>query len=278
MTAVEREKVVEQQGGRTEEVGYEPPPAPPEPGRIEEGGCGSSRIPMTHTNVWSAAGVKGKYYLATIVCAGAYRKNPNTGYFLIVRNRLPSATTRFHRALVPRSGPVRITWAPLGDKGSARVWDAHIKFESSLGTVGYLDLADDSLHITGGPVEGDCPAGTTGMPPNCVIDKAKLGYLKVTPENRVLKRGKKAVFTVRIENIGRAATRRVNICVKASKKLVKVRKWCRATGKLRAGESARRKFRVRVKRKARQGRKVTLRFKATAGVAAKSARATIKVR
>lgn len=279
MTVAEREKLVEQQGSQREVASYGLPLPRPIPGKMGEGGCGAPYIPLVErTNSWSAGGSKGKHYLDVNVCAGAYSTNPDTGYFLVVRNRFPGATTDLSQALVPRSGPVRITGAPLGKKGSAHVWDAHIKFKGRPGTFGYLDLADDSVHITGGPIEGKCPAGTSGTPPNCVIDKAKLSALKVFPKTRVVKAGKRAAFTARVENIGKATARSVRFCVKAPKKLVTVTKWCSPTGRLPVGEIAIRKFKVTVARRVQRGEEISLKFKATAGVGTRNAKTTIKVK
>lgn len=277
-TSMEREKVVDRHQSRAEISGYDPPPPVRYPGKISEGGCGDSRVPLVErTNSWTAGGFRGELYRDATVCAGAYVKNPETGLFFIVSSRIPGPTT-FNAAMVPRSGPVHITGAPLGAKGSARVWDAHIKFKGSLGTYGYLDLADNSIHVTGGPVEGECPSGTTGEPPNCVIDKAELGALRVTPRNKISRPGMPVVFTARIENIGRAPAKNVRTCVAASRKLVRATKWCLRVEKLPVGEAASLKFPMTVKKNAEHGQEIPLRFKATAGAGTKNAETAIKVR
>ena len=262
--------------GATAHAAYEPPPPRPSPGVINEGGCDDGHLPMTHTNVWSAADVRNEKYLGKLVCAGAYSRDPSIGVFLSITYKGPPYDSSGHLTWMYGSGPFRITEAPLGDEGSAHVRDAHIQFKSELGVVGYVDLADDSLHITGGPVDGVCPSGTTGTPPDCDIDWAELEPLKVTPRSQVVRAGKKAVFTATIKNSGRAAARAVRICVTAPKKFIAT-KWCHPVGGLAVGRTATRKFRVKVRRKTDPG-EVTLRFETTSDVGEKHAKATIEVK
>jgi hypothetical protein len=107
--------------------------------------------------------------------------------------------------------------------------------------------------------------------------KAKFGALKVTPKNKKVKRGKQATITVKVKNVGNAAASGVKICVNAPKKLVKVKK-CVTKAKLAAGATATARFKVKVVKKAKKGKKATLKFKATGkGIAAKNAKAIIKI-
>lgn len=255
-----------------------PPPAPPEPGVIREAACGDGHVPITHgTNVWSAAWSNPPKYLGVIVCAGSLRKEPETGYFLIVRNRLPAATSKFYQAFVEQSGPVRITEAPLGEEGPAHVRDAHIGFESERGTVGYLDLADDSIHITGGPIEGICPAGTSGTPPNCVTQVGTLGPVRVKPKIKFARPGQVVAFKVRVKNTGQAPIRSLAVCIDDVKHL----NWdddC-ARGHLLPGQSETPRFKLKVDKKAIPGEKIVLNFKTGSNViSTKRARAIIRVR
>jgi hypothetical protein len=107
--------------------------------------------------------------------------------------------------------------------------------------------------------------------------KAKFGALKVTPKKKKVKRGKRATITVKVKNVGKATASGVKICVKAPKKLVKVKK-CVTKSKLAAGATATARFKVKVAKKAKKGKKATLKFKATGkGLAAKNAKAIIKI-
>jgi hypothetical protein len=115
-----------------------------------------------------------------------------------------------------------------------------------------------------------CPDGTTGTPPNCVPDtkpSAKLGALKVQPKQKTVKRGKKAVVKVKVKvkNVGEAAATGVKVCVKAPKKLVKVKK-CVSLGQVAAGKVKTAKFAVKAKRKKGQA---VLKFTASSSNAGK---------
>ena len=211
------------------------------------------------------------------MCAGSFRKEPETGYFLIARSRLPAATTKLYQAFVEQSGTVRITEAPLGEEGPAHVRDARIEFESGRGTVGYLDLADDSIHITGGPVEGICPAGTSGTPPVCVTEVGTLEPVKVTPKIKVARPGQAVTFKVRVKNTGQAAIRSLAVCIDDVKHL----NWdndC-ARGHLLPGQSETPRFRLRVGKRAMPGEKIVLNFKTGSDdVSTKRAKAVIRIR
>ncbi len=122
-----------------------------------------------------------------------------------------------------------------------------------------------------------CPEGTTGTPPNCVKSegKAKLAALKVQPKKKTVERGRKAVIKVKVKNVGGSAATGVKVCVKAPKKLVKVRK-CVNLGQIAAGKTKAAKFKVKAKRK--KG-KAALKFKATSKNAGKkSGKATVRVK
>lgn len=260
-TASAREAAAARQPSDVRSSAYEPPLPPESPGIIGEGGCGDSRVPLVkHQNGWSAAGIRGERYLAAIVCAGAYRKNPNSGYFLIVRNRFPGATTKFSQSLVDRSGAVTITAAPLGEEGSARVWDARIEFEGELGTKGYLDLSNDSVHITQGPTA--CQPDASGTPPNC--GEPELGSPRVSPKVRAIVPAGSSKFSTTVRNEGEANAWQVRVCMKVPRRyLVRKRNFCRWVYKLEPGESLDGAFRVNVKRTAKPGSRLPVWFKLT---------------
>lgn len=155
------------------------------------------------------------------------------------------------------------------------------------GSQGYSNLAvgDHTFQVKATNEDGEGPAATYSWkvtqkvtPPPPPPGKAKLGNLKIKPKNKAVKRGKKVVFKVKVKNAGNAAATGVKVCVKAPKKLVKVKK-CAKVGKLAAGKARTVKFKVKVKKKARKGKKAVLKFKATAkGVKAKNGKAKVKVK
>lgn len=165
------------------------------------------------------------------------------------------------------------------------------------GTVTYSDLAIGthtfSVRATNANGEGPavdynwtitepqkvCPDGTVGTPPNCSKPgRAKLAKLKVKPKKRAVKRGKKVVFKVKVKNNGAAKATGVKVCVKAPKKLVKVKK-CVKLGQIGAKKAKTAKFKVTVKRKAKRGKKATLKFKATAKkTGAKNGKGVVKIK
>lgn len=107
---------------------------------------------------------------------------------------------------------------------------------------------------------------------------AALGPLSVKPSGKKVKRGKSIVITAKVNNTGDSAAEGVKVCIKAPKKLVKVKKACVTKGALAAGATATVKFKATVARKARKKAKATLTFKATGtGLAAKTAKAVIRV-
>ena len=154
------------------------------------------------------------------------------------------------------------------------------KFEVRAGNdLGYGPAAVYSWTITGG--QEVCPPGTTGTPPDCVKNpepKPKLGALQVKPKNKAVKRGKKTTVTVKLKNVGDAAATGAKVCVTAPKKLVQVKK-CVTLGQIAAGKTKTAKFKVKVKKKAKKGKKAVLKFKATTSNAgSKSGKSTIKIK
>jgi uncharacterized repeat protein (TIGR01451 family) len=125
-----------------------------------------------------------------------------------------------------------------------------------------------------------CPDGTSGTPPNCVTVKkpAKLGALKIVPASKSVKPGKKATFTAKVKNVGGKTAKGVKVCVTAPKKLISVKK-CVTVGNLAAGKTGTVKFKVTVKKAAKKGKKLALKFKATSnGAGTKSGTGTVKVK
>lgn len=109
-------------------------------------------------------------------------------------------------------------------------------------------------------------------------DKPRFSALKVAPKNKAVKRGKRVVLRAKVRNVGKARATGVRICVNAPKRFVKVKK-CVRVGALAAGRTVTKKFVVTVKKRARRGKKVALKFKVTGkGAAAKAGRAVIRIR
>ncbi|MGB0120837.1 MAG: hypothetical protein WBP55_07795 [Solirubrobacterales bacterium] len=114
---------------------------------------------------------------------------------------------------------------------------------------------DESPWVTKDVVVSDeVEAGTSTLAP-----------LKVKPKKRKAAPGSMVRFRVRVGNAGTAAASEVRICVKAPKKLVRMKKRCKPIGELAAGESAARKISVKLGGKAKRGRSVTLKFRAMSG-------------
>ena len=108
--------------------------------------------------------------------------------------------------------------------------------------------------------------------------KPKLANLKIKPKSKKVRRGKKVTFKVKVKNTGNATAKKLKVCAKGPKKLVKVPK-CRKPGKLAAGKSKTVKFKVKVKKRAKKGKKAKITFTAYAkGAKKKSGKATVKIR
>ena len=108
--------------------------------------------------------------------------------------------------------------------------------------------------------------------------KPRLANLKIKPNSKKGRRGKKVTFKVKVRNTGNAAAKKLKLCAKGPKKLVKVPK-CRKPGKLAAGKSKTVKFKVKVKKRAKKGKKAKITFTAYAkGAKKKSGKATVKIR
>ena len=108
--------------------------------------------------------------------------------------------------------------------------------------------------------------------------KPRLSNLKIKPKSKKVRRGRKATFKVKVRNTGEATAKKLKLCVKGPKKLVKVPK-CRKPGNLAPGKSKTVKFKVKVKNRAKKGRKAKITFTAYAkGAKKKSGKATVKVR
>ena len=108
--------------------------------------------------------------------------------------------------------------------------------------------------------------------------KPKLASPKIKPRSKKVRRGRKVIFKVKVRNTGNAAAKKLKVCVRGPKKLVKVPK-CRRLGTLAAGKSKTVKFKVKVKKRARKGKKAKLTFTVYAkGAKKKSGKATLKIR
>ncbi len=118
-------------------------------------------------------------------------------------------------------------------------------------------------------------SASTQQPPPA---EPRLSNLKINPKSKKVRRGRKVTFKVKVRNTGQATAKKLKLCAKGPKKLVKVPR-CTKPGKLAPGMSKTVKFKVRVKNSAKKGKKAKITFTATAtGVKKKSGRATVKVR
>ena len=126
------------------------------------------------------------------------------------------------------------------------------------------------------------PGGSFGAPVDLSLPTAKKPRFKLRIRpiiERKVKRGKKATFKVKVKNIGDATARKLKLCAKGPKKLVKVPKKCRKPGKLAPGKSKTVEFKVKVKKRAKKGKRAKITFTAYAkGAEKKSGKATLKIR
>ncbi len=121
------------------------------------------------------------------------------------------------------------------------------------------------------------PGGSFGAPVDLSLEP-RLANLKIKPRSKKVRRGEKVTFKVRVKNTGDATAKKHKLCARGPKKLVKVPK-CRKPGKLAAGKSKTVKFKVKVKNRAKKGKKAKITFIATAkGADKKTAKATVKIR
>lgn len=160
--------------------------------------------------------------------------------------------------------------------GPGGIWMSH-------DLVDPLKCADEPTH-TGCPgYEDPCETGDTSacceQEPDRAgcrdTDPAKLS-LKLKPRSVKAKTGKKVRFKVRVKNSGDATARRLKICVKAPKRLVKVKR-CVERGSLAAGKSRTVTFKLKIKKKAKGRIKVT--FKASSrGIRAARGKGVIRVK
>jgi hypothetical protein len=104
---------------------------------------------------------------------------------------------------------------------------------------------------------------------------AKLSLI-ASPKSLKVKRGKKGSVSAIVFNSGGKTAHGVKVCVKAPKKLVKVKK-CQTIGGLGAGKTKTKQFKVKVSKKAKKGKKITLKFTASSKNAGKKT-ATVKVK
>ena len=198
------------------------------------------------------------------------------------------------------AGPVE---ANLTGLSATTTYHYRAVLTNSLGLTYYGDDQTFTTTNTGGPVvdpcisnpgaagcSGFCAANPTAIgcpgydycaanPGKCSTGgKAKLAQLVASPKTIKVKRGKKGSISTIVTNAGGKVANGVKVCVKAPKKFIKVKR-CLKVGKLGAGKTRVKTFKVTVRKKARKGKKLTLKFKASSNNAgAKSAKATIRVK
>lgn len=101
---------------------------------------------------------------------------------------------------------------------------------------------------------------------------------RVAPRLRVIKRGKRGRFKVFVKNTGTVATPEITVCSKVRSKLVR-RSGCVPLGPIDPGATSVASFRISVLRKARKGKKVKVRFRASgAGMETQFGYARVKVK
>lgn len=134
--------------------------------------------------------------------------------------------------------------------------------------------APDQPGTDPGTDPGDPPGTDPGTDP-----APNLAPLTVKPKLRKVRPGSKVKFKVRVKNSGMGTARAVKLCLKAPKKMVRSKKKCVLLGDLAPGQISSRTFRVKLTGKARRGKRVALKFTASAGHGQTvKARGRIKVR
>jgi hypothetical protein len=106
------------------------------------------------------------------------------------------------------------------------------------------------------------------VPADCNKESnAKLALI-TSPKSIKVKRGKKGKVSAIVVNSGGKTAKGVKVCVKAPKKFIKVKK-CLKVGKLASGATKTKTFKVKVTKKAKKGKKITLKFTASSKNAGK---------
>lgn len=120
--------------------------------------------------------------------------------------------------------------------------------------------------------------GTDVPPGPSQSGRARITVLKISPKRQIIRKGRSSVVRVRVKNTGTAPAAGVRICVNTPKRITKVM-GCAKVGRLVPGKARNLRFRVAVKSRATIGKKVVLRFKATArGAKPRHARAIVRVK
>jgi len=101
------------------------------------------------TNAWAAADCR----TLTWVYAGAAGAPSSAGLLVIARVRGVSSQERDRYVMLPRTGAVKITHAPLGP-GVVTSAQAHgrLRFSAAHGQAGILDLGNDTATLANGEV------------------------------------------------------------------------------------------------------------------------------
>lgn len=108
-------------------------------------------------------------------------------------------------------------------------------------------------------------ADTTPKPPECV-KAARFSALVAAPRRISVKRGKSGVFTTVLANTGNLAAKKVRVCAKAPKGKARFMGGaCKTIGQMGPGKTVSKNFKVKVTRKARKNKPLTVRITATAG-------------
>jgi hypothetical protein len=104
---------------------------------------------LVPVNAWSVADCRTE----TWVDAGAAGSLKGAGVFVIARSRGDSGGGQHRFIVVPNSGPLRITHAPLGpDVVTSAQRDGKLKFTSKRGLTGTVALEDDTATLSTGEV------------------------------------------------------------------------------------------------------------------------------
>jgi hypothetical protein len=109
--------------------------------------AGTTTSILLPVNVWTA----GDCHQVTAVEAGAAGWHASAGILVITRIRGSHAAGREY-VVIPDSGAVKITDAPLGPKVVTSAQTGELQFKGKRGVTGTLNLADDTATLSTGAV------------------------------------------------------------------------------------------------------------------------------
>jgi hypothetical protein len=132
-----------------------------------------------------------------------------------------------------------------------------------LGDLDLASLLDNLDNVNLGPSSLTLTRTIDDSIPDVTDPTSPALKLTVNPKKRKVKAGKKSSFTVKVKNSGDGAATGVKVCLKASGAKVVNGKRCRTLGKVMAGATQTRRFKVKVGKKRKKSVKVNFKLRAS---------------